>query len=111
MKQLLFIFAFCVFLMTGNGSARDIGINKFTKTEHLVYNLNTCCSIDNSIDQFVIDDQESNEIDGFNFFVDDPEIQLFYLITKGFTIHPVVPSSSQFKLITLLSDLPPPRLS
>ena len=111
MKHLLFIFTFYFILMAGNSHAHD-GVSKnLSDRQRLFSEMNLCCAFDLSFDQYIIDDQETNEIIGLNLFVEDPEIQFMKLNGGGFRIQPVVLFTPQLKVITLLSDLPPPRLS
>ena len=111
MKQLLFRLTFVLALLAENSHAAESNSKSFLGNYQLTSGMNICCSVDISTDQLAIEEQESNEIDGFNFFVEDPEVQLMKLDDKGFFIHPVVLFSPQYKVITLVSDLPPPRIS
>ena len=114
MKQLLFILFFSSALIAGNSSAHETNAKKLLDNQRLfsnISNINLCCAVNISIDQFIIDEQENNEFDGFSFFVDNPEIQLVRLNSRRFSIHPVIWFTPQLKVVTLLSDLPPPRLS
>ena len=111
MKQLLFILTFVLAFMAENNHATESNSKKFFDNYQLSEGMNICCSIGISTDQLAIEEQESSEIDGFSFFVDDPEVQPIKLDDKGFFIHPVILFTPQLKVVTLLSDLPPPRLS
>ncbi len=111
MKQLFFISLFCVALFTGNSNAREISFNKLTNSEHLISNLDNYGSFTILVDQFIIDDQETSEINGFSFFVDKPEIQSLRLNNKECPIHLEILFAPKFEVITLISDLPPPSFS
>lgn len=111
MQKWYFIFVFCLSLFAGKSFAHETTSKNLSANQQLYSLLNINNSFESYIDQFVIDEQENNEFDGFSFFVDDPEIQSVRLNNKGFSIYPVILFTSQLKLITLLSDLPPPRFS
>ena len=111
MQKWYFILVFCLSLFTGKSFAHEATSKNLSTNQKLYSFLNINNSFESYIDQFVIDEQENSEFDGFSFFVDDPDIHLVRLGNKGLTIHPVILLTPKIKVITIISDLPPPQLS
>ena len=111
MKQLLFIFVFCWVLVSGNVWAEKANSAKPAENLWLTTNLNICCRLSITAEGINIDEQETSGLDGLDHFAYLPDIQLNLLSEGRFSLVPVILFSHHFKVLTLLTDLPPPVLS
>ncbi len=111
MKQLISIFIFSWILMAGNSWAEEVDAGKSTDNLWLVSDLNICCRLSITAEGINIDEQESNGLDGLDHYAYLPDNQLNLLWESRLSLIPVILFSHQFKILTLVTDLPPPMLS
>ena len=111
MKQLLFIFVFFWILMAGNVWAQKVDALKVSSDLWLTTSSNICRQVSITAEGINIDEQETSGIDAFDHFAYLPDIQLDLLREGRLSLVPVILFSHQFKVLTLVTDLPPPMLS
>lgn len=111
MKQLLFIFIFSSVLMAGHVWGQKARPAKSSANLWLTTDLNISGCLSIASDEITIDEQDTNGLDGYDHFAYLPDIQFNLLRECRLTLKPVILFTHQIKVLTLVTDLPPPLLS